>query len=295
MTDTTTSEETFIEDDGLISFGTGLSRFDRDAVDAAIHAAYSTERVIGGPDGRQHAFVPREFQLVQIPDDRRLPPHVKASVTVDDRASITGLVNRFSDARTILLADYDAGTITARLDWHTSAEDDGAPPAAQPDQHRVTLKMRPSEEFTRWSEMQGKLHPQAEFAAFLEENAEDIVDPEPGRMIEISRDLEATQDVNFKAGNRLESGDRTFVYETETRVRGDVVIPREFKIEIPLYQGEDPVVLRCAFRFRIQPQGLSLGFEWRRVEYQRQAYFAQIAHRISEDTGRPVYLGRTAA
>ena len=113
-------------------------------------------------------------------------------------------------------------------------------------------------------------------------------------LIEISRDLEAVQDVNFKSSTRLESGDRAFVYETETRTKGEVKVPREFALNIPLYNGEEPVVIRCALRFRVNAGGLFLGFEWRRVEYARQAHFMQIAHMAAEETGLPVFYGRTA-
>src|SRR5690606_24603427 len=116
--------------------------------------------------------------------------------------------------------------------------------------------LRPSEEWARWDEFEGALRPQAEFAAFLEENAVDILEPESAAMIEVSRDLEATQGVAFMASTRLENGDRKFVYETETHVKGDVQVPREFKLHIPLYQGENPVELSAALRFRVASGGL---------------------------------------
>jgi hypothetical protein len=131
-------------------------------------------------------------------------------------------------------------------------------------------------------------------AAFLEENAVDVVDPEPAVLIEISRDLEGTQGVTFKSSTRLENGDRSFVYETETRAKGDIRVPREFTLEIPLYEGEEPTSLRCAFRWRISGGALQMGFQWRRVEYQRRAHFAQIANAAAEATGRPVFFGRVA-
>ncbi|WP_262983356.1 amine dehydrogenase large subunit [Paracoccus mutanolyticus] len=73
--------------------------------------------------------------------------------------------------------------------------------------------MRPSEEFSRWDEMEGKIHPQAEFARFLEENSVDIGFPEAGTMIEISRDLSTVGQVfgsarakGFRGGRRGRRG-----------------------------------------------------------------------------------------
>jgi uncharacterized protein YfdQ (DUF2303 family) len=263
-----------------------------DALNTAIEAARLADPLFDGPHGQRHIALPETFKLHNVSDPHALPPHIIQAVTVDERASLSAYTNRFSDTRSILIADYDNGTISARLDWHGDNMEGEL--QAEPGQHTCTLRLRPSEEFTRWNKVQGKLMTQAEFAAFLEENATDIVDPEPTTMIEISRDLEAVQGVNFKSSTRLESGDRTFVYETETKTKGDVKIPREFTLHIPLYQGEDATHIRCALRFRVEAGGLFLGFEWRRVEYQRQAYFRQIATTAAEETGLPLFLGRAA-
>lgn len=265
-------------------------------VDAAIYAGLLRNPVLEGPGDRRFALVPDTFRLNELFDPARLPPHVGASVRADDRASLIAYVNRFSDRRSAIFADYDKGQIGAILDYHDhnkrlgeEVADCGAAPGSV--DHRATLVLRDSEEFKRWAGVEGKMLEQAEFAAFLEENAEDIVAPEPTVMIEISRDLEATTGTVFKSSTRLENGDRAFRYETETRTLGEVVVPREFRLSIPLYQGEEPVELRCAFRWRVTGGGLLLGFEWRRVEYQRQAWFARIAHEVAEETGCPVFLG----
>ncbi|WP_323004740.1 MULTISPECIES: DUF2303 family protein [Pseudomonadota] len=266
------------------------------ALDAAIKAARLASPVIEGPHGARHILVPEGFRLEAAHDPHALPPHIiKTAVVVDQRASLSAYVNRFSDARSVLIADYDAGSIKAVLDWHfDNAVVDGESLDPQPREHTCTLKLRPSEEFKRWAEMENSFHGQAEFAAFLEENAVDVIDPEPAVLIEISRDLEGTQGVTFKSSTRLENGDRSFVYETETRAKGDIKVPREFVLSIPLYEGEEPVPLRCAFRWRINGGQLQMGFIWRRVEYQRRAHFMQIAVAAAEETGRPVFFGRAS-
>lgn len=261
------------------------------ALDAAIEAARLATPVVAGDDGRQHVFVPEGFRLQDITDPHALPPRIEQRVTVDDADSLIVYANRFSGRQSIIVADLDALKISAELDWHKDNQDDN-PLVAQACSHVATLAMRNSEEFARWSEMENKLHDQAAFAEFLDENANDIIDPAPSVMIEISRDLEAKQGVNFKAGVRLENGDRSFRYETETHVKGDLQVPTRFRLSIPLFFGEEPTEIEAAFRFRPTPEGLKLGFVWRRVEYVRQAQFRQIAYRVAEATGRPVVQGR---
>ena len=262
-----------------------------DALTAVLEGARIADPIVETEEGRRFAFLPDGFDLKEITDPDRLSPAIKQSVVVDDANSLSVYTNRFSDRRSIILADYDSLSIVAALDWH-HANDAEAPLSPDRCAHKATLKLRDSEEFQRWNAVQGDMHEQSVFAEFLEENAVDVIHPEPSTLIEISRDLEATQGVKFKAGNRLESGDRSFTYETDTHVKGEISVPREFTLGIPLFQGEEPTEIRAAFRFRPRPDGLYLGFVWRRVEYRRQAEFALIATRVSEATGLPVVFGR---
>ncbi|MEI4470953.1 DUF2303 family protein [Frigidibacter sp. MR17.24] len=262
------------------------------ALDAAIDAARKAQPLVSTADGREFALIHDRHELREIQNPHRLPPFVNQRVTLDTRRALVDYANRFRDGRSIIVADYTAGKIHAYLDWHRPGDesDVGAKPEAC--KHVATLAILPSEEWTRWDKMEGALHPQATFAAFLDENSVDIAFPEAATMVEISRDLEATTGQSFKSSTRLENGDRAFRFETETRVTNQVTVPTVFMLNIPLYEGEGPMELRAAFRYRPTPEGLLLGFEWRRVEYQRRAHFAEIATKAAEDTGLPVFLGR---
>lgn len=264
----------------------------RSALDTAIEAARIASPVISGPDGRTHVALPDRIKLHDISDPNRLPSRTRQAVTVDDRASLSAYANRYKSDRSIIIADFDALTISARLDWHE--HNHGADfPAPGHNAHAVTLALRPSEEFARWDEMEGKIHPQADFARFLEENSVDIGTPEAAVMIEISRDFEATVGQTYKSAIRLDNGDRKLVFESDTRVQNGVIIPEKFTLSIPIYNGEEPEELTCLFRWRAQGGGaVGLGFQWHRVEYQRRAHFAQIATSASEETGLPAFMGR---
>lgn len=264
----------------------------RAALDAAIEAARLADPVIEGPHGRRHVLVPEGMKLAEAHDPYVLPPRIGQGVTVDDAASLIVYANRFSDARSLIVADIDSLRIAARLDWHRGNQD-ADPLAPQPAVHTATLALRESEEFRRWKAVEGEMHDQMAFAEFLDENACDIVDPDPADMIEIARELEATQGVAFKASTRLQTGERSLTYETETHVKSEMRVPTQFTLQIPLFQGEAPVDIKASFRFRPTPGGLRLGFVWRRVEYRMQAEFAQIATRVAEQAGLPVIFGRT--
>lgn len=265
----------------------------RAALDVTLTAARLADPVIPGEHGRRFALHPRDFQLSEIPDPYALPPYIMAQPVVDDAQSLITYANRYSSPSSLLIADIDSLRVMACLDYHIDNQD-SMPLIAAPRKHTATLQLRESEEFKRWNEIQGELIDQMAFAEFLDENANDIIAPEPTVMIEIARDLEATQGVNFKSSTRLQTGERSIVYETETHTKGEMKVPTQFTLQIPLFAGEAPVDITASFRFRPSAGGLKLGFVWRRVEYRRQAEFQQVATRIAEGTGLPVVFGRPA-
>lgn len=260
-------------------------------LDAAIDGARLANPRFVTEDGREFAFVPERYGLKDISDPLRLPGRARHIVTLDDRNSMTAFVNRFQRPETVLIADFPTLTISAVIDFHADQDSPVAEQARACD-FRADFKLLPSEEFLRWNAMEGEMHSQAEFAEFLDENSSDIEEPDSATMVEISRELEATVGAAFKSAVSPETGDRKFVYETETKTKGDIIVPKRFSLNIPLYNGEGPELLEARFRFRAMPDGLLLGFTWHRVEYQRRAFFNAIATQIAEDTGRPVFAGR---
>ena len=264
-----------------------------DALRATLDTARLQQPLYDLPDGRRLAIVPNSHRVEDVTDPHLLPPRIDQRLTVDDVDSLSRYVNRFATDRSVILADYDSLSITARLDYHGANDDDFEPLGAGAGLHVARLALRESEEFKRWNAMAGQLHSQAAFAEFLEENAIDLSSPAPSDMIEIARDLEAAQGINFKSGNRLQTGDRTFVYETETHVKGDIKVPTEITLCMPLFEGEGAVLVNAAFRFRPQSDGLKMGFVWRRVEFLRREVFQQMAQKVATDTKCPLFIGRT--
>lgn len=246
-----------------------------------------------GPDGRQYLVLPEGFRAHELVDEGRLWPWERSRVTVDDRSSLSSYANRFSTDRSIIIADYDALTISARLDWHRHNQDpdDGR---AGPDAHSVTLKLRPSEEFSRWNTfVKAGFVDQEAFARFLEENSADVLQPDPATLIEISRDFEATVGQVYKSSTRLDNGDRRMVFQSDSNATSDVVVPKKITLRIPFYNGEEPSDIDAHFRWRGASGGaVVFALEWHRVEYHRRAHFNAIAFAASEETGLPVFLGR---
>lgn len=263
-----------------------------DALKALTTAEGVALKLIDAADGRQHVLIPQGYLLHDITDPNRQPPFPTCTVNVDDRASLVTYAKRFLTDHSLIIADYDAGKIHVAIDWHPHNQAGAHAGKAAPRKHTATLTLLKSEEFTRWDAMQGKLHEQAVFALFLEENASDIFRPEPAIMLELARDLEGVTGQAFKSRTRHHDGSHAFKFETENKIISEVQAPEEFQLSIPIYHGEEPEVLTAKFRWRPSAQALMMGFQWHRVEYMRRARFTQIAAAVAEDTGLPWIAGR---
>lgn len=264
-----------------------------EALKTVMKGATLAKPTVSAADGREYALVPKDFELKDISDPHRVAPRPPEGVIkVDDRASLVSYAKRHQNPTSMIFADYNAGTITATLDWHPHNQIKSDYGKAGPRRHHCILTLLPSEEFSRWDAMQGKLHRQADFALFLEENASDIWSPEPAIMLELARDLEGVTGQTFKSRTRLTDGSHGFRFETENKIVSEVQAPEEFRLSIPVYHGEEPEVLTAKFRWRPSAEGLFLGFVWHRVEYMRRARFNQIATQAAEDTGLPWIAGR---
>jgi hypothetical protein len=150
----------------------------------ALEASALISPVVIEHGARRVMIYPASHKLTELTLPHVVPPHVVQDVQLDDADSLIAYCNRYGDLRSLLVADIDRAQISAQMDWH-AAGPQGATP--MPCAHTATLQLRPSEEYTRWNKCEGTMHQQAEFAAFLEENASDIIDPDPAVMIEMIR------------------------------------------------------------------------------------------------------------
>lgn len=126
-----------------------------------------------------------------------------------------------------------------------------------------------SVEWVRWMEKsqhgsnkQGMKH--TDFVQFLEDNLLDITKPTAAELLQAVRSFEAKKDVKFGSAVRLENGDMSFNYTDETvQVGGEgkLVMPDQFTITIPVFDGGAKYEVDARVRYRIANSGLSLWYE----------------------------------
>ena len=236
------------------------------------------------------------YDLNDVTPPHTLPPprptYVSQVVQMHDAASLIAYVNRFKSDATMLFANLSTSSIEAAIDYHKPGI--AAVPQADLVAHRANMTIPFAEEWRTWTEIDGRMMGQLQFVRFLEENAVDIVAPATADLIEVCRDIQGLRNVEFTSVVRAESNTaERFMYADTSGVRGkgEVDIPREITLSIPVYFNDRAYNVRALLRNEIDDGKLKLGIKLWRKEYVRQTAFRNIMTGVSVNTGIQVLFG----
>jgi uncharacterized protein YfdQ (DUF2303 family) len=186
---------------------------------------------------------------------------------------------------TEVIASVSGGTFLATINAGTQSE-------AGWGDHGALLRLTESKEWKRWAGQSGKLMGQAEFAEFIEDNAENIVDPSSAEILEIAQSLQIHRGVEFESGHRLSDGNVRFGYrETTTATAGavgDLSIPATLGLALRPFEGGEAYRVIATFRYRLVQKQLHLGFKLQGIDRVREDAFAEVADTVrkqAEDSG----------
>lgn len=238
------------------------------------------------------------------------PRHKAASRSVTDAKSFVEYVNRHGSDGTEVYAHTNSSKVVAVIDSHEGGGYD-----AGWQKHRVSLDLEHSKQWLAWKAADGKLFDQGEFADFIDDQWNDVIDPEPARMIDIARTFQAHTKVNFESAIREQSGDVKLSYIEDTAAKagqkGDIEIPARIQLALRPYIGGPIYSIWANFRYRLRGGSVALGFKLERPELILEAAFADIVTEIRD--GRtdkrdgtetvvhqgigavPIFMGRPAA
>jgi uncharacterized protein YfdQ (DUF2303 family) len=253
---------------------------------------FSPEQVEG--PGNRTFLVTREDQTVQeiTPAGAAktfLPDTIRQSVTMQTAQSLGAYLDKFKSPASALFANIAQNQIVGALDYHSAQQ-------AALVSHKATLALPFSAEWNLWTGIDGKLMSQLEFARFLDENSEDISSPRGADLVEIVKDMIATETANTTANVKLESDNVNFTFTAATEARskgGTLDIPKEFELRIPVYFGEHPVPMKARLRYATDG-GVKFGVMLMRKEQVRQDEFMRVVEQVSKAADLPVFYGALA-
>jgi len=248
---------------------------------------------------------------------RTNPARRKGTATADTLQSFISLVRRHMDGDSAIFAatTFPNVKLTAIIDYNrTAKEADAADRDLEHEprwgQHRVAYAFPLTDEFKAWMKMDGEPFKQIEFAQFLEEHIAELAAPYaaeqsdyepkfgakfalPMELIELSRFLEVNVKQAFKQSNRLQSGERKIVFESEhVNSQGEaIVIPGIFMISVPAWIDGEPVRIPARLRYRTAGSEVIWFYDLYKPDFWLREQVINDATTASSETGLPVYLG----
>ncbi|HUN01074.1 MAG TPA: DUF2303 family protein [Halothiobacillus sp.] len=203
-------------------------------------------------------------QVFDLQNYAGTPRRKCGSIIVYDAASLNAFIE----------ANKDAGTVAVYIDRDITnpkiiavLNDHGVTPGWR--DLRATIELRKTPQWVKWQNMDGKMVSQTEFAEFIEDNLQDIAEPEGATMLEIVTYLQATRTTDFKSGVRLSNGNVQFVNVENTEAKvgaGKIEVPETFKIAVTPFLGLALFAIPVRFRYRISDGKLTMGLKLQRIE-----------------------------
>lgn len=202
----------------------------------------------------QYKLVPQGYGLVKVPQTRAKPSRTVAAVTVLTLADFVAYVKRHAVTPSVFVTrDADSVTAVGVLDYHV-----GKDPAWG--SHRVQLDLEMSEELRPWVQGAGKLWEQVAFAEFVEDHNADVHQPQPADLVELALSLKGRTDAKWEMKRNTQNGTGVLHFEEETST-GDVTVPRELELFLPILHGEESRSVKVLLGYRVGAG--KVGFTWR--------------------------------
>ncbi len=236
------------------------------------------------------AILPEGYRTEDLDLEQFLPAprRVKSDVGLDDGPSFVAYVNRFKTAGALLLANRDAASVTALLDYHEAAD--------KPSwlTHRAVLTVKKTPEWVTWIGKNKQWIGQGDFADFLEDNVLDIAEPDGATILEAASNLQARKTVHFKSGINLSNTTTQleFVETLEgTSAVGQMEVPTRFTLGLAPFVGMEPIAIPARLRYRIVDHKLSFMFIIERHGRILEKAFDAVLTMIADQTDIKPLLG----
>lgn len=208
-------------------------------------------------NGHHLIVVPDGMTVRELDDINPFIHHTKATVKTDSAASFIEYFNRFSDDKSAVFMSGD-GIYTGIIDYHSETNPDWC-------DHKVLFNPVKTEEWHKWLSLNGNKFDQEEFAYFIEDCAEEIINPPAAEMLEIATTLKAKTKIDFSSGKNLANGQTQLTYneviDGAAGPKGELKIPEKIVIGMRLYKGGEAYKMEARFRYRIREGKIALWYD----------------------------------
>lgn len=264
---------------------------DKNNISVAIEAGRQLAMAQSTPNpSMPFALVPAGYQAVDLEKYFLAKPRrCTGTRNLTDMASFASYVNRFQIPGTSIFRDDINYKFQAILDCPENQD--------KPDwcDFRANYACVATEEFAAWVSNQNKIMTQAAFAEFLEERSMDVVEPSSASLVEMCRTMRAKKDADYQGGVDLATGQFRLNYNETIRGTvgtGEIEIPAEFKLHLPIFWGGQRYQVTCRLRWRLTDGKVTFYYLIGNRKKIQDAAFADVAKFIAtECKGIPVFGG----
>ncbi|HSH26186.1 MAG TPA: DUF2303 family protein [Wenzhouxiangella sp.] len=162
--------------------------------------------------------------------------------------------------------------------------------------HQAFCDMPLDPDWVEWARADRSLMGQAEFADFIDDHVENFVSPDGATMLEIAQTLRVNNNVAFSNKVSLTNNAVNLAYTEEIEGKagaaGDMQIPEEFEIALPVFKGHGPWKVKARLRYRVSRGNLEIGFKLRRPDRVFDKAVDEDVIAKLEEAGIPTFMGR---
>ena len=238
----------------------------------------------------QLGILPEGMQVVDLSNflpERPKRKQVNLSLTSVD--SFVQYVNEQKNENTRIFGSISGEPYSFRaiIDYHGIN-------GQQPDwcEHTVNVELALSEQFRTWRKISDGLMNQSDFVEFLKDNRLDIIQPDNGQILTLCMELDAHAESRCTSKVPTNNGMAfSFVEDIQTTRNGEKVeVPSSILLNIPVFEGTEPVQIECDFKFRLAGGTMAFGIRMLGVEKMIRDAVNLARAEIESKVGVPVYV-----
>lgn len=261
-----------------------------DAFEAGLKSLTPVE-VFPGMIARHKDLLVDDISKARLAEAKRQesgPLNASGTMTLLTVESFARAVCNHRGPRTQVFADGAAGVIQCYFDHLANG---AVPEDIGWGQHRAQITFVESRKLKEWRCTLAWMG-QHEFANFLEDHLEDVIDPSGADLLGIATDLEASSSGGFKGRVNLDNGSVALHYQDD--VETTVAIPRNLVLGIPLFEHGERYRLGVRLRFQIGGGRVDFRLLFTNLADAKEQEFERMVQDIEEKTTLPVYRGSLA-
>jgi uncharacterized protein YfdQ (DUF2303 family) len=207
----------------------------------------------------QLAILWRQASIDSLERFQERPNRIQAEVRLTSVASFCEFVNRFGNAATSIYLDVYG---SERPDHGRDRGNLPVPPRFvgvidHPDKDKpawggfsAVYEPRLSMEWKAWRDLHGAgAVDQVRLVEFLEDHANDILEPTPASVLTAASQFEAVETHRYTSHRNLDNGNVQITYNKGTDT-ATVTFPHRLTLSIPVVEGGDPRRIDCRLRYR---------------------------------------------